>query len=803
MSQFLQDIGYACRTLRRAPGLVATAVLSLGLGIAATTAVFSFVNALQFKPLPFADSESLVDLQEASTTELCAGCFVGTSYPTLQDWQARAQSFGALGAFEELRRVVSGGGEPERIPSALVTATLFPVLGVQPVMGRGLTASDDRPGAEPLVVLSDVLWRRRFNGDPRVLGTTMKVDGVAHTIIGVMPPGFRFPEFAQFWTAMAPARHDQARGRRSLGVIGRLRPSADLAGAAAEMRAIGGAIAAEHKDTNQAWTVRVRSLHASMTGETVVPSAVLLGAVAFVLLIACANVSNLLLVRASEREREIAIRLAIGSTRRRIVQLLVAESLTLGAAGGALGLTLALWGSRLIVSQFGIDPPYWIHFGIDWRVFAFFAAVTMGSAVAFGLAPALQASRHEPQAALKEGGATTGGRRGRRFAASLVAAQLALALLLLAGAGLLIKTVVRSVRFDPGFDTARVLQGDVSLPALKYSTPSSINAFVDAVRERLGSVPGTRAGVQTFVFFRGFGAQSRRLIVEGLTNVPDDASPSFYFAVTPGFFRMLGTAMHQGREFGERDGSDVVILNEELAQRLFPSGVEGGGAPALGRRIKFGDKPWRTVIGVVGNINGGVIGARANPFAYVPLASEPGRDLAVMISADRDPTALAPELRAAVRAVDPDQPVEDVMTMAAMFREQAAPSRFVALLMTGLSAVALALASVGLYGVTAYGVRRRLREIGIRMALGGTAHDVIRLILGSAWRMIAPGLVLGMLGAWLGTRALRGILFGTSPTDPAVFAATVVTLALVASLASYLPARRAARVDPIVVLRNQ
>ena len=805
MRQFLQDIGYACRALRRAPGLVATAVLSLGLGIAATTAVFSFVNALQFKPLPFAAPGSLADIQETSVTELCAGCAVGTSYPTLQDWQARARSFSAFGAFEELRRVVSGAGEPERIPSALITASLFPVLGVQPAIGRGLTAADDRPGAEPLVLLSDVLWRRRFAGDPRILGTPMKVDGVAHTIIGVMPAGFRFPEFAQFWTAMAPARHDQARGQRSLGVIGRLGPSADLVSAAAEMRAIGGAIAAEHKDTNQAWTVRVRSLHESMTAETVAPSAVLLGAVAFVLLIACANVSNLLLVRASEREREISIRLAIGSTRGRIIQLLVAESLTLGAAGGALGLTLALWGNRVIVSRFGIDPPYWIQFGIDWRVFAFCAIVTVGTAVLFGLAPALQASRNEPQAALKEGGGTTGGRRGRRFAASLVAAQLALALLLLAGAGLLIKTVVRSVRFDPGFDTGRILEGDVSLPALKYSTPSSINAFVNAVREQLGRIPGARVGVQSFVFFRGFGGQSRRLLVEGLTNVPDDASPSFYFAVTPGFFRMLGAAVRQGREFGERDGSDVVILNEELARRLWPgpSGVEGGSAAALGRRIKFGDKPWRTVIGVVGNINGGVIGARANPFAYVPFSSEPGKDLAVMISTDRSPTALASELRAAVRAVDPDQPVEDVMTMAAMFREQAAPARFVALLMGGLSFVALALASVGLYGVTAYGVRRRFREIGIRLALGGTARDVVRLVLGSAWRMIAPGLALGILGAWLGTRSLQGILFGTSPTDPTVFAATVVTLALVATIASYLPARRAARVDPIAVLRAE
>jgi predicted permease len=516
-----------------------------------------------------------------------------------------------------------------------------------------------------------------------------------------------------------------------------------------------------------------------------------------VLLIACANVSNLLLVRTAEREREISIRLAIGSSRSRIVRLVLAESLTLGFAGGVFGLTLALWANRVIVASFGIDPPYWIQFGIDWRVFAFCAAITIGTAILFGLAPALQASKHEPQAALKDGGATTGGRHGRRVAGALVMAQLALALLLLSGAGLLIKTVVRSVRFDPGFDTTRVLEGDISLPALRYRTPASITAFATGVLEQLARLPGTRAGVQSFVFFRGFGAQSRTLTVEGLVSVPDEASPHFYFAVTPGYFRVLGARMRQGREFVERDGSDVVIVNEELARRLWPE------APALGRRIRFGDTPWREVIGVVGNINGGVIGTRQSPFAYVPFASEPGKDFALTISADRDAAALAPDLRAAVSAVDPDQPLEDVMTMAARFREQAAPSRFVASLMTGLSAVALALASVGLYGVTAYGVRRRLREIGIRVALGGTAHDVVRLIVGSAWRVIGPGLVLGVVAAWLGTRALTGILFGTSPTDPVVFAAVIVTLALVASVASYLPARRAARVDPIVVLRNQ
>jgi putative ABC transport system permease protein len=797
MSGLLQDVAYAFRTLRRAPGLAATAVLSLGLGIAATTAVFSFVNALQFKSLPFAHPESLVDIEETSTTELCAGCAVGTSYPTLVDWQSRAHSFVSIGAYEETRMVISGaGGDPERVPGCFVSAGLFPTLGMQPVLGRAFGTDDDRAGAEPVALLSETLWRRRFGGDPGVLGKTMKVNGVSHTIVGVMPAGFRFPEFAQFWTPLVPGRHDQKRTDRSLGVIARLKPGVDVGAAGVEMRGIAGGLAAEHRDTNGQWSVRVRSLHQAMTAETVAPSAVLLGAVAFVLLIACANVSNLLLVRASERQREISIRIAIGSSRGRIVRLVLAESLTLGVAGGVLGLTIALWASRAIVAAFGIEPPYWIQFGIDWHVFAFCAAITLGTAILFGLAPALHASNHEPQAMLKEGAGTTSGRRSRRIAGGLVIAQLSLALLLLAGAGLLIKTVVRSVRYDPGFDPSRVLEGDVSLPALRYATPASINAFANGLMDQLSRIPGTRAGVQSFVFFGGFGARSRQITVEGLTSVPEGASPRFYFAVTPGYFRMLGAAVKEGREFGPIDGSDVVIVNDAMAQAIW------GSSSALGHRVKFGDKPWRTVIGVVGNINGGVIGGRPNPFAYVPFTSEPGKDLALMISTDRDPASLAGELRAAVRAVDPDQPIEDIMTMAAMFREQAAPSRFVALLMSGLSVVALTLASVGLYGVTAYGVRRRLREIGIRIALGGTAADVVRLILASAWRVIAPGLLLGIGAAWAGTRALQGILFGTSPTDPIVFAATVVTLAIVASLASYLPARRAARVDPIVVLRD-
>src|SRR5262249_28831287 len=372
MIEFLHDVAYACRALRRSPGLVVTAVLSLGLGIAATTSVFSFVNAIQFKSLPFSDPGRLVDIEETSATELCGGCSVGTSYPTLQRWRG-AVSFAAMGAFEEERYVVSGEAavaDPERLPAALVSSTLFPMVGIRPAFGRGIGDGDDRAGAEPVVVLSDTLWRRRFAADPAALGRVMKIGGTPHTIVGVMPPGFRFPEFAQFWIPLTPARHDQKPTDRSLGVIARLKDEVDVRTAAAEMRALG----------SGGWSVRVRPLHQAMTAETVAPSAVLLGAVAFVLLIACANVSNLLLVRASERQREIAIRLAIGATRARILRLMLAESLVLGALGGVLGFTLSLWAGDVIVSRFEITPPYWIQFGIDWHVFAFCGAITVFTA---------------------------------------------------------------------------------------------------------------------------------------------------------------------------------------------------------------------------------------------------------------------------------------------------------------------------------------------------------------------------------------------------------------------------------------
>jgi putative ABC transport system permease protein len=790
-----QDLRHAVRTLGRAPVLVLTAVASLGLAIGANTAVFSFVNAIQFKPLPFEDPAALVDIEETSATELCDACAVGTSFQTFLDWRARATSFAALGGYEEQGYVVAGGSGPERARGAEVTAGLFRLLGIAPATGREIVTADEQPGAPPVVVLSDRMWRVRFAADASVLARTLRINGVEHAIVGVMPPGFAYPDRSSFWRPISPERKQAARSDRSLGVVGRLRRGASVDVAAAEMKVIGRAIAAEQPATHARWTTRVRLLNSALREETVPVTMVLLGAVAFVLLIACANVSNLLLVRASERQRELAIRAALGAGRAEIVRLVVAEAATLAAAGGLLGLLIALWASGAVTAALGVEAPYWIQFGLDWTVFLFCAAVTIVVSLGVGAVPALHATRVDPQATLKEEGTASASRRGRRVASALVVGQLALALLLLAGAGLLIKTVATRFDTDQGYDTSRVLAGDLSLADRRYEDLGQVRAFADRLLEQVRRLPGVRAGVSRTIFFRGFGGQPRRVAVEGLDDVPDDASPSFYRAVTPGYFAMMGMPMSAGREFTDRDAAGVVLIDRSMADRLWPQGS------AIGHRIRFGDRPWLTIVGVVGDRRRARGAPMERPLAYVPFAAEPGREISIVLSAD-NVTALIPEVRAAVAAVDRDQPIEGLQTMEAARRAWAQPARFVALLMTSLSLTAVALAAIGLYGVMAFAVRRRLREIGIRLALGGTPRDISWMVVGGAVWMIVVGVALGLAGAFACTRMLSGILFGTSPTDPVVFAAVTLALAGVSLLASWIPARRASRVDPLLVLKN-
>ena len=791
----MDDLRYAVRAALRSPMAAIVIIASLALGIGANTAVFSFVDAVQFKPLPFQDEYRLVDVHEWSATELCSGCAVGTSYPAFLDWSARTTSFSQLGAYLENRVVVSGG-DAERVGSALVSAGLFPMLGVQPALGRQFTVADDRAGAEPVAIISDGLWKRRFGGEPNVLARMIRVNGTDRAIVGVMPPGFRYPEFAHLWLPLAPAASDWKRDDRSLAVVGRLRDNVTLDQARAEIRTIAAALEQSYPATNARWSADVSTLREDMTSETAMASLVLMSAVAFVLLIACANVANLLLVRASERRREIAMRLALGASRGRIVRLVVAESLVLSAVGGAAGLLIALWASGAIVAALGTETPYRIQFGVSERVVLFSIVLTMLTAFACGVLPALSASRQDPQSILKDGANASGGRRGRRALHGLVVAQLALSLVLLAGAGLLIKTVVKSFEFNPGYDPSTVVAGDVSLSGQEYQAPQRVRAFALDIVDQLQRIDGVRAAVSRTVFFAGFGGTRRTVEVEGMETVPGAASPSFYAAVTPGYFDVHHVTFAEGRGFTSAADDATVIVNETMARRLWPA------SGAVGRRVRFG-VTWKTIVGVVRDFGGSPLGRGSHPFAYVPFDAGTGGDLAIIASRNTEAAALIPEIRAAVRAADPDQAVEDVKTMAAALRDWASPARFVAILMTALACVALALASIGTYGVIAYGVSQRTRELGIRVALGATTRQIGRMVMGAALRLGLIALTIGIPGAWATTRALEGVLFGTSPTDAMVFSITPLILLAVAALASWHPARRASRIDPISALRAE
>jgi predicted permease len=798
MRDLLLDVNYALRTSRKSPWMSLLVAGSLAIGIAANTTVFSFVNAIQFKPLPFTDEDTLVDVSESSPTRLCAGCAVGTSYPGFLDWRARAQSFQAMGAYREERFVVAGGSAPERLSGALISSNLFNLLGVQPALGRSFVDTDDRPAGDPVVILGETLWRRHFAGRQDILGQTLRVNGIQRTIVGVMPERFAFPEYAQLWIPLAQGIAPSNREDRSLGIVARLREGVTVDAARVEMRTIAATHALENPASNQGWSAAVVSLREDMTSETAMASMVLLGAVGFVLLIACANVANLLLVRATDRSREVAIRVALGASPRRIVRLVLAESLAFAVAGGVLGLLISLWTSQLLVARFTVDVPYWIRFGLDWKVFSFCAALTAAVAVLCGLPPAAQSVRPDVRGALAQGVTASAKPAARRLRSVLAAGQLALALVLLAGAGLLIKTVLRTFSVELRYDASRVLVGDLHLQGVRYEPSSAAMAFAVRLLEGLRRVPGTRAAISQTVFFGGFGSTPRQIELEGAPT-PPGASPSFYHAVTADYFPIHGIAAREGRLFTDREAA-VVVINQEMARRTW------GAGRVLNERIKFGDEAsaatWFTVIGVVDDSGSGMFGMRAQPTAYVPLAAAPGRDLALHVSSVAGVSTAAADIRREVAGIDPDQPIENLMTMEEALAVWAAPARFVALLMSSLSVIALVLAALGTYGVIAYGVSQRSREIGIRMALGATPRQIQALIARSGARLIAAGAVTGLLGAWAFTRSLQGILAGTSPTDPAVFAMVTIALAIVGLLAAWVPAKRAAKVDPLEVLRS-
>ncbi len=794
---------HAARSLARSPLLSAVAILSLALGIGANATIFNIVNAVRFKPLPFPEPDRLVSVSESNPRELCEGCAVGASWQVFERWRQSARSFAALGAYHEGAYALADQGEPERTGGTRVSAGLLPLLGVAPVLGRGITREDDRPGAEPVVLLSHGLWFRRYGGDSGAIGRTVRLNGVSHTVIGVMPPGFAFPEYSSLWLPLAPGADAYRTRNRELGVVGRLAPGTGLEAARLEMATLAARLAGE--DADQAgWTAVVAPLKEDISEDGSSSAFVLaLLASGFVLLIACANLANLFLARAAGRARELAVRVAIGASRLRIAGHVLAESLLLGLAGGVVGFLGSLWSIRLLLGIIDRPLPFWIRLGTDWRLLGFTLALSLLAGFAFGLVPALRAAGADLNETLKTGAAgATAGRREGRIRNSLVVAQMALSLILLIGAGLMVRSFFAERDTSGlGYDPARVLAARLQLQSPRYDDPGRLRLFQEELVERLRVQPGfSHVSLESHLFLGNFIGGATRVQLEGAPEpVPMGRGPTHGAAVTPEYFRLLEIPLLRGRVFTAEDraGSPgVAIVNQATARLYWPD------ADPIGRRLRIdAGGEWLTVVGLAGDDRPD--SRSASPLLYTALAQDPPRPLRVLIRFQGDPATAATTLKAVARTLDADEPVEEVMTLAEDRALQLTPIRVMMYMLGGLGLIALGLASFGIYGVMSYMVARRARELGIRAALGAEAARLWRFVVGRGVRLTLIGTALGLGGAFLLTRGLSGVLFSIRPTDPLVFTAVPALLAAIAVLACSGPARRATRVSPVEVLREE
>ena len=807
MKTLLQDLRYGLRVLWKTPGFTAVAVLALALGIGANTAIFSVVNGVLLRPLPFAEPERLVmvwmDNRVLGLREDL------NSYPNYVAWRDESQAFEHLAAFTSTSpTLTSERGEPERLQGVSATANFFGVLRAQPALGRLFTAEEEAEGKDAVVVIGHGLWRRRFGGQPGIVGQQITLNGRGRTVVGVMPQGFRFPGEAEVWVPLAPTASMRAQ-RQSfwLSMVGRLRPGATVERAQAELSAVAARMEKEFPDSNQGFGAYVVSLHQQVVGRVSTALWVLLGAVGFVLLIACANVANLLLARAAAREREIAIRRALGAGRARLVRQFLTESVLLSLVGGGVGLLLAFWGVDALIALGPSDLPRLDQVGMDGRVLLWTVGISVATGLLFGLAPALQASQADLNESLKEGGRGGGeGARGRRVRNALVVAEVALALVLLAGAGLMIKSFLRLQEVNLGFNPERVLSMRVQLSGTNYRESARAVAFYEQLIERIEATPGVQAAAAIGTVFLSSTPNSAWFSVEGRPAPPPNERIEVPIdPVTPNYFQAMGVPLLKGRAFDARDregAPEVAIVNETFARRFFP------GEEVLGKRFKFGppesEDPWMTIVGVVGDTRRTGFDTAVRPETYLPHAQSPSRGMMLVVrSTAADPSALANAVRGAVASLDREVPVFQVRTMDELLSGLMAQRRLNMLLLAIFAGVALLLAAVGIFGVMNYAVSQRTHEIGLRMALGAQARDILKMVVGQGMALVLAGLVLGLAGALALTRLMSSMLYGVSATDPATYAGIAVLLMAVAFLACYLPARRATKVDPMVALRYE
>ena len=809
MDALRQDLSYAWRILTRNPGFSAALVLVIGLGIGANTSIFSVVNAVLLKPLPYEDPDHLVHVREALRDR-----FGNVTAPNFADWSEQNHSFTALAARERANFTLTGEGEAERLTGLRVSASYFPLLGISPLQGRGFLPGDTAPGAPDVVLLSEGLWRSRFGADPKILGRAVSLDQRPYVVVGVMPAGIAFPTSVEqlYLPLVIGAEQLRQTGNHRLSVVGRLKPGVGLAQAASDMQAIAQRLETVRPHSNQGWSVDLAPLGERLVANARPSVLLLFGAVGFVALVACANVANLLLARAARRQREIAVRAAVGAGRLRLVRQLLSESLLIALLGGALGLMVAFWGVQALVLLLPAGIPRLGEVGIDATVLAFTLVLSLLTGLVFGLAPALSASGLAPRESLKEGARSAGGgRASERLRSGLMVAEVAIALLLLVGAGLLVRSFLRVRDVSPGFDARDLVALELSLPASAYPEPAQVSAFYRDALERIAALPGVTAAAATSNLPIASGGFSISVKREG---VPAPARPSevptaFYRAVSPNYFAAFGIPLLRGRPFDGRDTAGalrVAIVNATMARQLWP------GQDPIGKRFTLDESEASPieVVGVSSDVRAFGLDSEPAPELHVPYAQGStsfwtwtGRSLTLALRGSGNAAALAPALRAMIAALDKDLPVYNVRTMDEVLAASVA-SRSASMLLIGIfAAAALILAAVGLYGVVSYAVGQRTHEFGVRMALGAGQRDVVRLVLGRGVKLAVLGLLLGSVGALALSRLLARLVYGISPRDPLTYVGVGLLLLAVSLVASYLPARRAARVEPVTALRYE
>jgi predicted permease len=808
LERFLQDARYGLRLLRRSPGFSAVAILTLALGIGASTAILSVVDAILLRPLGYADPDRLVVLLHHEDGPVAPANYL--------DWKARTRSFESMGAAEYWTPNLTSGQSPEKIWALRMTPEILPMLGVRPLIGRFFLPEEAVAGRDHVVVIGERIWRRRLGADPGIVGRTIRLDGEPYTVLGVMPASFQFAPFwateARIWAPLDLRPRASKRESQSLRVFARLRPGVSIAAARQEVAAVTAALEREFPGTNR--DVRVIDLRDKAVGDVRPALLVLLGAVGLVLLIACANIANMLLARASARQKEVALRAALGASRGRTIRQLLTESVVLAAAGGAAGAALGAWALRLLLALAPPSIPRLQDVRLDLRVLISTFAVSLATGVAFGLAPALQASIARPQDALKEGGSAGASREGGRLRLAFVAGEMAIALVLLVGAGLMLRSFLALRAVDPGFDPRGVVTMEVSVAGTRQAAPGKRAAVYREIVERAAATPGVAAaGAINHIPIAG-DIWGYPYAVEGRPKPGPGGSPvATYRAVLPGYFAAMRIPILRGRDVAwtdDRGKPAVVVVNEFLAKRMWP------GEDPIGKRITLDDvgpdASWLTVVGVVRNVVRGDWAAPPGDEIYLSVLQnetllESAQPMAAYITlvarTGGDPASLAPSLVAAVRSVDPTLPVSEIRTMPQIVALANGRARFQALLLAAFAGAAALLAAVGIYGVMSYAVSKKTREIGVRMALGADPGSVLRLVVGRGMAVALAGAGAGLVAALLLTRLMTGLLYGVGPMDPATYAGVAGLLLAIAFLACYLPARRAARIDPMKALRAE